>query len=305
MNNWPPLTANGISLCTSSTALARFTETQLHKHSTSELKNRLDTEGYLLLRGFFEPNRVLDIRSAVLKSTPDFSTLTTFQKMASFKSIKNSGDLPLVKNLIHDSPLQDLFTKILGGPSQAFDFIWSRVVGPGQCETPHCDTVYMNRGTNNLYTSWIPLGDVPLRQGPLMILEHSHELDKLNWYRSLDIDKNRIRRRIVYKHGRFFSGFHFSKNPKEIQREFNLRWLTHDFQAGDILIFSVHHLHGTLDNRTDSLRVVLDARYQLSNEPFDERYMGDDPIGHTPSGLGVLTRIKNRWDQFAGHLSSL
>jgi len=32
----------------------------------------------------------------------------------------------------------------------------------------------MGRGTFNLYTSWTPIGDVPLELGGLMILENSH-----------------------------------------------------------------------------------------------------------------------------------
>ena len=31
----------------------------------------------------------------------------------------------------------------------------------------HYDVVYMGRGTPRLYTSWTPIGDAPLEDGPL------------------------------------------------------------------------------------------------------------------------------------------
>ena len=32
----------------------------------------------------------------------------------------------------------------------------------------------MGRGTPDVLTAWIPFGDIPLRGGGLMLLEHSH-----------------------------------------------------------------------------------------------------------------------------------
>lgn len=37
----------------------------------------------------------------------------------------------------------------------------------------------MGRGTYNLYTTWIPIGDVPEIEGALLILENSHRLEEL------------------------------------------------------------------------------------------------------------------------------
>lgn len=138
----------------------------------------------------------------------------------------------------------------------------------------------MNRGTKNLYTVWIPLGDIPLQSGPLMILEKTHQLESLDSYRSLEIDSDFKRRQLVLKHGWFFRGFHYSRNPRKVQKEFARRWLTTNFYPGDILIFSVHALHCTLDNLSDSCRVVIDARFQLASEPIDSRYIGKSPTGH-------------------------
>jgi len=52
------------------------------------------------------------------------------------------------------------------------------------------DIVFMGRGTTNLYTTWTPLGDIPLEMGGLMILERSHQHERLNnGYGRKDVDK--------------------------------------------------------------------------------------------------------------------
>jgi hypothetical protein len=47
----------------------------------------------------------------------------------------------------------------------------------------------MGRGTFHLFTSWTPIGDVPVSLGGLMILEGSHrQQDKLAAYLAKDVD---------------------------------------------------------------------------------------------------------------------
>lgn len=62
-------------------------------------------------------------------------------------------------------------------------------MAPGFGTVPHCDLVYMGRGTHKLFTSWVPWGDIDLRTGGLMILENSlgHE-EKIRPYLERDVD---------------------------------------------------------------------------------------------------------------------
>lgn len=283
MNTDHKLFSNGIQLDTSPSAFGWLTHSNDSLDNVAKLREQLHTEGYLYLKNFIDPAVAASTRTELLK--PIFEENPEFNKNGkvgnkNFKEVKNSGDVPLVRNLIHSGKIPDFFSRILGGPSRPYDLIWSRVVGQGRCETPHCDTVYMNRGTKNLYTIWVPLGDIPLQNGPLMILEKSHRLESLDSYRSLDIDSDFNKRKITFKHGRFFRGFHYSRNPRKVQKEFGKRWLTANFYPGDVIIFSVHALHCTLDNFSDSFRVVVDARFQLASELIDSRYVGTNPFGH-------------------------
>jgi hypothetical protein len=48
-------------------------------------------------------------------------------------------------------------------------------------------------------------------------------------------------------------------------------------------------IHGSIDNTTRRIRLSTDTRYQRSDEPVDERWVGANPIGHGPdSKLGRI-----------------
>jgi hypothetical protein len=76
-----------------------------------------------------------------------------------------------------------------------------------------------------------------------------------------------------------YSGGWYSKDPVEVQERFGGRWLTTEFQAGDLLVFTMFTLHCSLDNQSRRIRLSTDSRYQLASEPVDERWIGADS-GH-------------------------
>ena len=73
-----------------------------------------------------------------------------------------------------------------------------------------------------------------------------------------------------------------STRPADYRQRFGTRWLTADFQPGDVLCFGMDTVHGALDNCSTAGRCRLssDTRYQLAAEPLDERWNGADPIAH-------------------------
>ena len=86
----------------------------------------------------------------------------------------------------------------------------------------------------------------------------------------------------------------FSETPGEFAEMRDSRVLTTDFGAGDVVIFGMFMLHGSLDNVSPINRVRLscDVRYQLASEPLDERYFGTNPTGTTGAGYGELVGAK-------------
>lgn len=298
------LTSNHIQLDSSAGALGELHRPNYLLENSSILRQRLIDDGYLFLNTFFDVKEIHKIRRSILEHLSSLGVLddnftideARLKPGYHLKKVQPKiAQLPEVKNLIHNEQLHNFISIMLDGPVKPFDFIWARTVRPSLAESAHCDIIYMGRGTRNLYTTWIPMGDVSRHHGSLMVLERSHKVEQLDKYRSMDYEKDNNWKKFRFKHGTIFRGVDYSKNARKIQKEFGLRWLTSDFIAGDMLLFHTELLHATLDNNSDRIRLSLDTRFQLVSEPMDPRFVGETPLGHRiPEHLSlqdVLNRI--------------
>jgi ectoine hydroxylase-related dioxygenase (phytanoyl-CoA dioxygenase family) len=197
--------------------------------------------------------------------------------------------------------LMSFFAALLGGDVRSYDFIWLRSQGPGHGVEPHCDLVFMGRGTPDVLTCWTPFGDIPLRGGGLMLLEDSHRTApvRLADYLRQDVDSycengpnaeavetGRMRwehwdRRAA---GKAWRG-EITGDAVALREHWGGRWLTApEYRMGDVLIFTMRTVHAGTDNETSALRLSTDSRYQRADAPIDERWirgeLGEDPIGH-------------------------
>jgi hypothetical protein len=263
------------------------------------LRAHMRDEGYLYLPGLLDRGEVLAARRTMLERLAAESVLDDrypIDDAIARPDLKMAfrGDLAL-KNLqmakvVYGERMMGFFDFFLGGPARHFDYTWVRAVAPGFGTPPHMDIVYMGRGTKNLYTAWTPYGDIPLELGGLMVLERSHTHDRLNkGYGSKDVDmycENRVGAGFTNMGGggNISNGGWLSKNPITLRKRLGGRWLTTDYRAGDVLIFTVFNIHTSLDNNTNRIRLSSDTRYQLASEPVDERWIGEEPIGHGPAG---------------------
>ena len=196
-------------------------------------------------------------------------------------------DNAALMKVLYDGPMMDFYARFLDGEVLHFDFTWFRAVSPGGSTPPHTDAVYMNRGTDALYTSWTPIGDVPQKLGGLMVLEGSHKHQKLREnYSRMDVDtvcENRrdANSKRVSAMGKARTGGWLSQNPVKLRDALGGRWLTSEFRAGDLLMFSIFTVHASIDNQTDRIRLSSDSRYQRASEAVDERWIGDKPYAHS------------------------
>lgn len=256
---------------------------------TAELHRRMEEDGYLLIRGYLDPEEVLAARREILEKLasvdeidPDFplidgiwsgkSNRAAFDASAFAKSIRTGAAL---RKLLQGGRMVRFFERFLGGEVRPLDWLWVRMPRVGQSTGCHYDVVYMGRGTHHLYTAWTPLGSVPLTDGPLLILENSHRLEELKrTYGAIDVDRDRDKNP--------WGGGWFSRNPVEVRRRYGGRWLTSAFEPGDLLVFGMYTLHCSADNASpvNRIRLSSDSRYQLASEPADERWVGDDPPAH-------------------------
>lgn len=267
------------------------------------LRARMASEGYLFLRGWLDRDEVLAARREVLARLRDAGVLdprfpesegvTRPGQSPHFKADLTRGNAPL-KKLLYGGRMIEFFDRFLGEPTRHFDFTWFRAVPAGGEGTyPHCDIVYMGRGTPDLYTAWTPIGDVPREVGGLMILEGSHlQAGRLRKYLGRDVDAyctnlpDAADIASGKKQWQDWDG-RLGSNPVALREKLGGRWLTTDFRAGDVLVFGMATVHGSLDNASDRFRLSSDTRYQRASEPVDERWIslgGAEPVAHGAAG---------------------
>lgn len=274
--------------------------------SPAALRQRIEEDGYLFLPGLLDRAEVRAARAHVLARLCAEGALdagSPLEEGIARKGLRGMGlreDIakeraaPLEK-LLYGGRMMQFFESFLGEPVRHYDYTWLRCKSPGDdtATTPHCDVVYMGRGTQKrLFTAWTPLDDVPWELGGLMVLEGSHRRgEKLGEYWAMDVDtyctngpeaaeiESGRKQWADSKRGGAFSSDAVSLSPK-----FGARWLSSEFRAGDILVFGMFLLHASIDNRTNRIRISSDSRYQPVSEPVDERWIGPNPIAHGPAG---------------------
>jgi len=256
------------------------------------LRARMAEDGYLYLPGYLNRDEVLEGRREVLNRIaaagamhPDYpieDAIPHLENTMARPSLKDvvDGNQAVLK-VLYSGAMMEFYERFLGGEVLHFDYTWFRIVRPGNSTAPHMDTVYMGRGTPNLYTAWTPFGDIPLSMGGLTILEKSHLHERLNNnYGKKDVDTFCANRNNGHAIG---NGGSLSRNPVKLRQNLGGRWLSADYRAGDLLTFTIKTVHCGLDNRSDQYRLSSDSRYQLASEPADERWIGENPIAHGPN----------------------
>jgi hypothetical protein len=292
----PRLTALGTELDLSAESFGELQDSSDIAHDFAALRARMQNEGYLFLRNYLHRPEVMEARRFICEALAeeglldeDYPVMEAVAKpdvKIHFRPDLAQHNPPLHK-VLYSGPMMDFWSGLLDAPVRHFDYTWLRVVGNGWGTHPHCDIVYMGRGTKKLYTAWTPLGDIPLEQGGLLMLERSHQHERLNNnYGSKDVDAFCENRRPGHQGmgggGNIRNGGWLSKDPYLLRKNLGGRWLTAEYNMGDLLVFSVYAVHGSSDNHTNRIRLSSDSRYQHAAEPADERWIGPNPIGHGP-----------------------
>lgn len=282
------LTSIGITLDTHTEALGPPRRSTAAGDDVGVLRQRMAQDGYLFFPEFLDVAEVIAARNEVLCWLAAQGLLDRNQPISAAHAAPHADVLcesearrfPKLRALMTGERMLTFYSHLIGTAARSYDQIWVRPVSPGNVTGPHLDIVYCGRGTQTLYTSWVPLGDVFLENGPLIILEGSNRKPEL-WakYAKMDIDQGRNWRRLRFRHGRFFRGGDYSRNPRAVQRRSGLRWLTTDYRAGDLIVMTAQTMHASLDNVSEAIRLSADTRYQAASEAIDPRWIGLQPVG--------------------------
>jgi ectoine hydroxylase-related dioxygenase (phytanoyl-CoA dioxygenase family) len=250
------------------------------------LHTRMNEDGYLLLRGLIDRDKVLAARETILTYMEEQSALVPntpllegvmggrSPQMMGIKGIAHHKD---VLDVLEGEELTDFYDSYFGEPSLTYHYKWLRGVGNEEYTGAHYDFVYMGRGSTNLHTTWIPFGDIPVTQGTLAMCVGSNHLESFapirDTYGQMDVDRDLI------------EGW-FTKDPMEIVEKFGGQWATTDFRAGDVILFGMHTMHASTTNLTNRFRLSCDVRFQPASDPVDARWRKNG-TGHTAQGKPV------------------
>lgn len=277
--------------------LGPLRETEYDPAGGTLLRERLQDDGYLFLRGVHDVNNVLAARKEVFGRLAEVGEIAEpvadgiFTGTSRRKEI--AGDLgafwqsvsegPALRTVSHGEQAKGILTTILGEPARPHDYIFLRPGVPGRSTRLHYDLPFFARGSQRIVTVWTALGRIPVTDGPLVVVEGSHRFDDLiEPIREIDYESNAS------------PTVQIMSDPVEFVRLRNSRFLTAEFEPGDLIVFTMTTLHGTLDNHspTGRTRLSCDVRWQPAADALDPRYAGPNPPGTTGAGYGELNGAK-------------
>ena len=291
------LTMNKIEMELGGKYLGVLRDTNELLNQPSALKARIKEDGYLLIRGLHDREKVkatrkfllekLDENEQIDRSYPLDDAIPAEGKRGMFwggnKAVTHQ---PTFLNLVESPEIMNFCEHYYDAPVMTYDYKWLRVVGPGNFSGAHYDIVYMGRGTKNLLTVWTPLSDISFDMAPLLVLVGSHRFDVLKeTYGKMDVDRDHV------------TGS-FSYDPIELVDRYGGQWQTSEFKMGDVVILSMYTMHASLDNTSNRFRLSTDTRYQRADEPVDERWIGENPKAHyawTKGETVPMEEMRQKW----------
>ena len=261
------------------------------------LHSRLEADGYLFLGGILSAEAVHAARTEVfarlaqvgeIAQPAEAGIATGASRRAElepdlggfWKSVSEGASL---RALSHGAMMTRVMGLVFGEAARPQDYMFLRPAAPGRATGLHFDYPFFTRAHDRVATVWMPIGPVPVSDGPLVIVENSHRFrDLIDAMIGFDISKDGTRKADLGS-----DAISFAEQRKT-------RLLTRNFAAGDLALFGMYTAHGSLDNHSPIGRVRLscDVRWQPRSLPTDERYFGSDPRGTTGAGYAELNGAK-------------
>lgn len=229
------------------------------------LRARIATDGYVFMRGLLDPATVTAVGRTGLGhlqaagwtaagkdpvEAPPHLPVRAFRLRDAFGDpgyMRIFGD-PGFNRIPFGPPLAGLMGQILGPAGFCYPLKLPRIVYPAAViPRQPGNFVHKDYGSvQDMFTCWVPLGEVPRRLGGLAVEPGSQHTTRVD-HRPLD---------------RLEPG-----------------WVTTDYQPGDVLVFHCLTTHAALPNREGHMRFSAEYRWQLADQPAPRRLvMG--PRGH-------------------------
>lgn len=253
--------------------------------NAAQLKQALQEDGYLYLKGVIPTHHVQESRNVILSHLNhlDFIELHPSGIPSSFQQTNpENPHVPLITNpspnLMKDQEwisqthavqqvleypdLARIIQAVSEKPCEhagCLPFKWLRAVGTGLYTGLHADRKYIHHIHPDLLTFWIPLDHIPSEKGGLIVCPKSHtdptwSSIRLDYLNASSLGKDGTESGWIARDPRQF----VEQNgiPEE-----SAQWVSADFEPGDVVLFGqdIFHISGT--NTTDTWRLSCDTRW--------------------------------------------
>lgn len=156
------LTARGLPLETSPAKFGRLRSSREIADDAKALHERLGQEGYLYLPGLLNREEVLAARRVITERLADQEFLVSGSP--AIDAVARPGteimfrpDLALdnapLHRLLYSGAMMEFYHRFFGESVRHYDYTWLRAAASGKNSSPHCDIVYMGRGTFDVLTA--------------------------------------------------------------------------------------------------------------------------------------------------------
>jgi len=250
----------------------RISETVLHPYTDSaglledgaRLRDRLDEEGYLFLRGILPRPVIAEVRTELLEilsdagwirrekpaadAIADLSNFVAEPDPAFLEIFYRELSLKSVNALAHRPELVTLFERLFEDDVLVHPRIIMRNLFPQQAAytTPAHQDHPLVQGPRDHYAAWIPLGDCPVEMGGYSLAPRTHKSGYFRFEPALGIGQMEI-------------------------VDLPDQWVYSPTRMGDVVVHHSMLVHRGVVNRSDSIRLSMDCRYQRLSDPVVDR----------------------------------
>lgn len=271
------ISSNGIPVPFDNTLFEPMRDSTPLRNEFPKLREELKQHGYFLIRGFFPVETIRGLREAYFSkfpagflkesSSPHEGIYAGTQKLAVNHGVKGHPAYDFVReekyhSFVHNPELYAFVSKFLEDEVSLLKRKIVRSFTP-DCKVAskaHVDFSYLDQGSTDVLTAWIPLGDCPPETGALIYLKGSHNLDH---------------RALKMQFGKKPSSLWITEDLELMAKKTESKWLYHSYQMGDIVFHSPFTVHATTDCRTSYMRLSTDIRFIRQKEVSDPRWLND------------------------------
>ncbi|HEX6352624.1 phytanoyl-CoA dioxygenase family protein [Actinophytocola sp.] len=255
------VSSNGAELPFTAELFAPMRDSTALVADPAALRARLRADGYLLLRGVLDRAAVLRLRQSYLDTFPADSEPLPAYGVAGHPAHDFVRSAEFAE-FVDQQALADLAATLLDGPAHRLPRAILRHFhgGTRQSSRAHTDFDYMDQGSDDLITMWLPAGDCTPQGGGLVYLDGSCDIEpeRLAELRAVT-DRTHDSRPLSHDLG-------------WVARKLGRRWLWTDYRAGDVAIHTPHLVHAALDTTTPTARVSVDVRFLRDGARVDKRW---------------------------------